>query len=46
MHNFELVKPSTIADAVSALATEDAQALGGGQTLIPMLADRGAGAWT
>ncbi|MDJ0629915.1 MAG: FAD binding domain-containing protein [Rhodobacter sp.] len=40
MHNFELVKPTTIADAVSALGGEDAQALGGGQTLIPTMKQR------
>ena len=37
MYNFEFEKPSTIADAVSAMAAEEAQALGGGQTLIPTL---------
>lgn len=40
MHNFELVKPTTIADAVSALSGEDAQPLGGGQTLIPTMKQR------
>ncbi|WP_319547058.1 xanthine dehydrogenase family protein subunit M [Ruegeria conchae] len=40
MYNFEFEKPSTIADAVAALAGEDAQALGGGQTLIPTLKQR------
>ncbi|MCG6904663.1 MAG: FAD binding domain-containing protein [Rhodobacter sp.] len=40
MHNFELVKPTTIADAVAALSGEDAQALGGGQTLIPTMKQR------
>ncbi len=40
MHNFELVKPTTIADAVSALGAEDAQPLGGGQTLIPTMKQR------
>ena len=40
MHNFELVKPTTIADAVSALSGEDAQVLGGGQTLIPTMKQR------
>ncbi|WP_209597185.1 xanthine dehydrogenase family protein subunit M [Ruegeria sp. HKCCSP351] len=40
MYNFEFEKPSTIADAVAALAAEDAQALGGGQTLIPTLKQR------
>jgi carbon-monoxide dehydrogenase medium subunit len=40
MYNFEFVKPSTIDEAVAALGAEDAQALGGGQTLIPTLKQR------
>lgn len=40
MYAFEFVKPATIAEAVQALAAEDAQALGGGQTLIPTLKQR------
>lgn len=40
MHNFEFVKPSTIADAVAALAGEGAQALSGGQTLLPTMKQR------
>ncbi len=40
MYAFDFVKPSTIAEAVAALAAEDAQALGGGQTLIPTLKQR------
>lgn len=40
MHAFEFERPSTIADAVKALSAEDAQALGGGQTLIPTLKQR------
>jgi carbon-monoxide dehydrogenase medium subunit len=40
MHNFEFVKPSTVADAVAALASEGAQALGGGQTLTPTMKQR------
>jgi carbon-monoxide dehydrogenase medium subunit len=40
MHNFELVKPATIADAVAALTAEDAALLGGGQTLIPTMKQR------
>ena len=40
MYNFEFEKPSTIVDAVAALGHEDAQALGGGQTLIPTLKQR------
>jgi carbon-monoxide dehydrogenase medium subunit len=40
MHNFELVKPSSVADAVAALAGDEAQPLGGGQTLIPTMKQR------
>ncbi|GGE46000.1 FAD binding domain-containing protein [Actibacterium pelagium] len=40
MYEFDFERPSTIAEAVAALATEDAQALGGGQTLIPTLKQR------
>jgi aerobic carbon-monoxide dehydrogenase medium subunit len=40
MYNFEIERPTTIADAVAALANEEAQALGGGQTLIPTLKQR------
>ncbi|MFN0113148.1 MAG: FAD binding domain-containing protein [Paracoccaceae bacterium] len=40
MYAFEFVKPKSIAEAVKALAAEDAQALGGGQTLIPTLKNR------
>jgi len=40
MYAFEFVRPNSIADAVAALADEDAQALGGGQTLIPTLKQR------
>jgi len=40
MYNFEFVKPSSVADAVAALGAEDAQALGGGQTLIPTMKQR------
>ena len=40
MYAFDLERPSTIADAAAALASEDAQALGGGQTLIPTLKQR------
>jgi carbon-monoxide dehydrogenase medium subunit len=40
MYAFEFVKPSSIAEAVAALQAEDAQALGGGQTLIPTLKQR------
>ena len=40
MYNFEFVKPSNVADALAALASEEAQALGGGQTLIPTMKQR------
>ncbi|MFW8637218.1 FAD binding domain-containing protein [Cribrihabitans pelagius] len=40
MYEFEFEKPSTVAEAVAALAEEDAQPLGGGQTLIPTLKQR------
>ncbi|MFT3972963.1 MAG: xanthine dehydrogenase family protein subunit M [Amaricoccus sp.] len=40
MYAFELVRPTTVADAVAALAEDGAQALGGGQTLIPTLKAR------
>ncbi|WP_420858280.1 FAD binding domain-containing protein [Marivivens marinus] len=40
MYAFDIERPTTIADAVAALGAEDAQALGGGQTLIPTLKQR------
>lgn len=40
MYNFEFVKPSSIAEAVKALAEDGAQPLSGGQTLIPTLKQR------
>ncbi|WP_120501064.1 xanthine dehydrogenase family protein subunit M [Roseovarius sp. EL26] len=40
MYAFDIERPATIADAVEALRTEEAQALGGGQTLIPTLKQR------
>lgn len=40
MHNFDFVKPATIADAAKALGAEGAQALSGGQTLIPTMKQR------
>ncbi len=40
MYNFDVEKPSSVADAVSALARDEAQPLGGGQTLIPTLKQR------
>lgn len=40
MYEFEIAQPKTIEEAVTALKEEDAQALGGGQTLIPTLRAR------
>ena len=40
MYAFEFVKPSTVEEAVRALAGGEAQALGGGQTLIPTMKQR------
>ncbi|MEM0944805.1 MAG: xanthine dehydrogenase family protein subunit M [Pseudomonadota bacterium] len=40
MYNFDYVKPGSVADAVAALGEEDAQALSGGQTLLPTLKQR------
>jgi len=40
MYNFEFVKPSSVDEAVAALREEDAQALGGGQTLLPTMKQR------
>ena len=40
MYNFDFVKPSNVADALTALTSEEAQALGGGQTLIPTMKQR------
>ncbi|MBV7379308.1 FAD binding domain-containing protein [Maritimibacter dapengensis] len=40
MYAFELERPTSLADAVNALKSEEAQALGGGQTLIPTLKQR------
>ncbi|EKX58989.1 Carbon monoxide dehydrogenase medium chain [Rhodobacter sp. AKP1] len=40
MHNFDLVKPSSVAEAVAALGSEGAQALSGGQTLLPSMKQR------
>ncbi|SFR46553.1 FAD binding domain-containing protein [Litoreibacter janthinus] len=40
MYKFEMTRPTTIAEAVAALSSEEAQALGGGQTLIPTLKQR------
>ena len=40
MHNFEFVKPATVADAVAALRASGAQALSGGMTLLPTMKAR------
>ena len=40
MYAFDIERPSTIADAVAALGADEAQALSGGQTLIPTLKQR------
>ncbi|MEX2520000.1 MAG: xanthine dehydrogenase family protein subunit M [Paracoccaceae bacterium] len=40
MYNFEYVKVGSVSDALSALASEDAQPISGGQTLIPTLRAR------
>lgn len=40
MYNFEFEKPTTVADAVAALSSDEAQALGGGQTLLPTMKQR------
>ncbi len=40
MYAFDLERPATVADAVAALGADEAQALGGGQTLIPTLKQR------
>ncbi len=40
MYAFEIDRPATLADALKALGAEEAQALGGGQTLIPALKAR------
>ena len=40
MYNFDIERPGTVADAVSALGREEAQPLSGGQTLIPTLKAR------
>ena len=40
MYDFNVSCPGTIEEAAKALASEDAQALGGGQTLIPTLKQR------
>jgi carbon-monoxide dehydrogenase medium subunit len=40
MYNFDYVAPGSVAEAVEALKSEDAQALGGGQTLLPTMKQR------
>lgn len=40
MYAFDYVKPASLADALAALKAEDAQAISGGQTLIPTLKQR------
>ncbi len=40
MYAFDIERPKSVDDAVAALQDEDAQALGGGQTLIPTLKQR------
>ena len=40
MYDFEVLRPTSLSEALTALADEDAQALGGGQTLIPTLKAR------
>ncbi|CAH2604282.1 Carbon monoxide dehydrogenase medium chain [Rhodovastum atsumiense] len=40
MYDFSYAKPASLADAVKALGAEDAKALAGGQTLIPVLKQR------
>lgn len=40
MYSFDIVKPTSLADAVSALSQEEAMPLSGGQTLIPSLKQR------
>jgi len=40
MYEFEFARPTTVADAVSAMRADGAQALGGGQTLLPTMKQR------
>ncbi len=40
MYNFELVKPTTLDEAIAALQSDEAQPLSGGQTLIPTMKQR------
>lgn len=40
MHNFDFVKPASVAEATKAMSAEGAQALSGGQTLLPTMKQR------
>ena len=40
MYNFEFVQPGTVEEAAAAMGGDEAQALGGGQTLIPTMKQR------
>ena len=40
MYNFEFKQPKTVSEALNALANDEAQLLGGGQTLIPTMKQR------
>ena len=40
MYDFTYQKPATLADALKAVAVEDAKAMAGGMTLIPVLKQR------
>ena len=40
MHNFDFVKPSSIAEAAKLLGQDGAQPLSGGQTLMPTMKQR------
>ncbi len=40
MYEFEIIRPASLAEAIEALKVEDAEALSGGQTLIPTLKQR------
>ena len=40
MYNFEFKQPKTISEALNALKSDEAEALAGGQTLIPTMKQR------
>ncbi len=40
MHNFDFLKPASVAEAAKALSADGAQALSGGQTLMPTMKQR------